>query len=177
MSEPVQLNQENLPRVPAEISRPTYDRSKVTAGIVHIGVGGFHRSHEAYYTDELMNSGEAFDWGICGVGLREADRKICGVLKNQNFLYTLIVKHPGGKIENRVIGSLVDFMMGCDDPEAVIERMSNPEDQDRLPHHHGRRLQCGSFHGRIRHSQSRCAPRSGESVATEAGVWISDGGA
>ncbi len=126
MSEPIQLNQENLPSFPAEIAKPIYDRSKVTAGIVHIGVGGFHRSHEAFYTDALMQ-GDAFDWGICGVGLREADRKICGVLKKQDFLYTLIVKHPGGKIENRVIGSLVEFMMGCDDPEAVIDQMASPQ--------------------------------------------------
>lgn len=127
MSEPIQLNEENLPRVSAEVARPGYDRDRVKAGIVHIGVGGFHRSHEAYYTDELMRAGNALEWGICGVGLREADRKIGGVLKKQDFLYTLIVKHPGGKIENRVIGSLVDFMMGCDDPEAVIERMASPE--------------------------------------------------
>jgi mannitol-1-phosphate/altronate dehydrogenase len=70
------------------------------AGIVHIGVGGFHRSHEAHYTDELMGTGDLAEWGICGVGLMEADRKMCGVLKKQDCLYTLIVKHPSGKVEN-----------------------------------------------------------------------------
>ena len=127
MKESVQLNQENLQLLSEEIVRPKYDRSRMKAGIVHIGVGGFHRSHEAHYTDELMGAEDLAEWGICGVGLREADRKMCGVLKKQDCLYTLIVKHPGGKVENRVIGSLVDFMMGCDDPGAVINRMASPD--------------------------------------------------
>ncbi|MFG0263055.1 MAG: mannitol dehydrogenase family protein [Novipirellula sp. JB048] len=127
MSESIPLSQENLLRLPAAIARPEYDRSQMRAGIVHIGVGGFHRSHEAYYTDALMRSGDFSQWGICGVGLREADRQIASVLDQQDHLYTLIVRHPDGKIENRVIGSLVDFMMGIDDPQAVIERMASPD--------------------------------------------------
>ncbi|GAA5507558.1 mannitol dehydrogenase family protein [Novipirellula caenicola] len=127
MSTPIPLSQENLPQLSTAIARPTYDRSKLKTGIVHIGVGGFHRSHEAYYTDALMNSGDFSQWGICGVGLREPDRKIATILEQQDYLYTLIVRHPGGKIENRVIGSLVDFMMGIDDPQAVIDRMANPD--------------------------------------------------
>jgi mannitol 2-dehydrogenase len=74
-----------------------------------------------------MGTEDLAEWGICGVGLREADRKMCAVLKKQDGLYTLIVKHPGGKVENRVVGSLVDFMMGCDDPGAVINRMASPD--------------------------------------------------
>ena len=53
----------------AQIPVPTYDRAKVTTGIVHFGVGAFHRSHEAMYLDTLMNQGRALDWGICGVGV------------------------------------------------------------------------------------------------------------
>ena len=127
MNQSVQLNQQNLPALSDEVVRPDYDRSRMKAGIVHVGVGGFFRSHEAYYTDQLMKTGDASEWGICGVGLREADRKMAAVLRKQDFLYTLIVKHPGGKIENRVIGSLVDFILGCDDPNAVIDRMASPE--------------------------------------------------
>lgn len=99
----------------------------MTAGIVHVGVGGFHRAHEAYYTDALMRQSDASEWGICGVGLREADRKMAAILKKQDFLYSLIVRHPGGSIENRVIGSLVDYVFGCDDPMAVIQRMARPD--------------------------------------------------
>ncbi len=121
----IRLNQKNLPHLPESVSRPTYERSKLTAGIMHIGVGGFHRSHEACYTDDLLEKTGATDWGICGVGLREADRKIADVLKRQDYLYTLIVKHPDGRIENRVIGSLIDFMLGCDDPVAVTDRMAD----------------------------------------------------
>jgi len=127
MTEAVQLKQENLHRLADEIARPSYDRSKVKAGIVHIGVGGFHRSHEAFYTDALMNDADASDWGICGVGLRDADRKIGNVLQAQDYLYTLIVKHPQGKVETCVIGSLIDFMLGCDDPAAVIDRMASAD--------------------------------------------------
>ena len=55
---------------------PTYDRSKVTTGIVHFGVGGFHRAHQAMYLDGLMNQGKALDWGICGVGVMPVDARM-----------------------------------------------------------------------------------------------------
>ena len=106
---------------------PSYDRSKAKAGIVHIGVGGFHRSHEACYTDALMNETDALEWGICGVGLREADRKMRDILREQDFMYTLIMRHPDGNIETRVIGSIIDFILSVDDPMAVIEKMANEE--------------------------------------------------
>ncbi|EAQ80011.1 mannitol dehydrogenase family protein [Blastopirellula marina] len=127
MSESISLNQENLQRLPHEIARPTYDRAPLKAGIVHVGVGGFHRSHEAFYTDQLLENADVSDWGICGVGLREADRKMAAILENQDYLYTLIMKHPDGEVENRVIGSLIDFVMGCDNPEMVIRKMASPE--------------------------------------------------
>jgi len=127
MNEIVPLTQDNLSRLPEAVAIPRYDRASVRTGIVHVGVGGFHRSHEAYYTDALMNTGNSLNWGICGVGLREADRKIASVLKAQDYLYTLIVRHPNGSVENRVIGALVDFMIGPDDPQAVIDKMASPD--------------------------------------------------
>ncbi|TWU03431.1 mannitol dehydrogenase family protein [Neorhodopirellula pilleata] len=127
MNEPIKLNQSNLSQFPREISRPTYDRSRLTTGIVHVGVGGFHRAHEAFYTDLLLQSEDASQWGICGVGLREADRRMATILGQQDYLYTLIVKHPDGKVETKVIGSIVDFLLGVDDPGAVIDRMAAPE--------------------------------------------------
>jgi len=127
MKELILLKQENLPQLADKMICPSYDRSKAKAGIVHVGVGGFHRSHEAYYTDALMNETDALEWGICGVGLREADRKMRDILKEQDFMYTLIVKHPDGKIETRVIGSIIDFMLSVDDPMTVIDKMANKE--------------------------------------------------
>ena len=84
---------------------PGYDRSAVTVGIVHFGVGGFHRAHEAMYLDTLMNSGQALDWAICGVGVLPFDRRMHEVMQAQDCLYTLIIKHPDGQLEPRVIGS------------------------------------------------------------------------
>ena len=127
MNTPIYLKKENLADLPVKVSRPNYDRSRITTGIVHIGVGGFHRSHEAFYADRLLESGGASQWGICGVGLRQSDRKMAAILKRQDYLYTLIVKHPNGSVDTEVIGSIVDFLMGCDDPAAVIDRMAAAE--------------------------------------------------
>lgn len=122
----IPLRQENLSRLPSGIARPTYDRTSLKTGIVHIGVGGFHRAHEAYYTHLLLEAGKAKDWAICGVGLREGDRHMGEVLKKQDFLYSLIVRHPSGRIETAVIGSIVDYVFGPDNPREVIDRMAAP---------------------------------------------------
>ena len=127
MTTPTKLTLANLPELAGRVPVPTYDRSAVTAGIVHIGVGGFHRSHEAYYTDALMNQTDARTWGICGVGLREADREMADTLKAQDYLYTLMVKHPDGTIDVRVIGSIIDFMLSRDDPAAVIDKLAHED--------------------------------------------------
>ncbi len=124
MKTPIQLQQQNLKEVGSRMPVPTYKRTDNKIGIVHIGVGGFHRAHQAYYLHQLRQLGEASDWGICGIGLREADTKLHDIFKKQDHLYTLMVKHPDGKIEPEVIGSIVDFKMGTNNPEQVIEVMS-----------------------------------------------------
>src|SRR5260221_10826682 len=103
---------------------PAYDRDLVTPGIVHFGVGGFHRAHQAMYTDRLLNEGAALDWGICGVGVMAADRGMQRALDAQDGLYTLVLKHSDGTYEPRVIGSIVEYLFAPDDPEAVIEKMA-----------------------------------------------------
>ncbi len=125
MKKNIQLNQDNLQEVGSRMSVPKYTRGADKSGIVHIGVGGFHRAHLAYYLHQLKTDGEASEWGICGIGLREADTKLHDIFKKQDYLYTLIVKHPDGKIESEVIGSIVDFKMGTDTPEQVIARMAD----------------------------------------------------
>lgn len=121
-----ELTAETLRSGGVDVPGPTYDRSAVTAGVVHIGVGAFHRAHQAMYLDRLMNEGKALDWGICGVGVLESDRAMKDALIAQDCLYTLVVKHPDGTYEPRVIGSIVDYLLVPDDPEAVIEKMASP---------------------------------------------------
>lgn len=120
----MKLNSSTLPQL--TVAKPTYDRDKITVGIVHFGVGGFHRAHQAYYVDKLMEQGKAEDWGICGVGVLPNDRKMKDALDAQNGLYTLILVNPDGSRDVRVIGSIVDYRFAPDDPEAVIELLAAP---------------------------------------------------
>jgi mannitol 2-dehydrogenase len=113
-----------LPSLADTVPTPTYDRGRVTTGVVHFGVGGFHRAHQAMYHDRLMNQGEALDWGICGVGVMPGDRRMKEALDRQDGLYTLIVKHSDGTYEPRVIGAITKYLFAPDDPEAVIEKMA-----------------------------------------------------
>jgi mannitol 2-dehydrogenase len=120
------LNAKTLIYWRGRLPAPAYDRDRVTTGIVHVGVGGFHRAHLAAYLDRLMNEGLALDWGICGVGVMPADRKMRDALAAQDGLYTLVLKHADGTWEPRIIGSIIRYLFAPDDPEAVIETMAAP---------------------------------------------------
>lgn len=121
------LSTENLEQLSPDVPHPGYDRSALQVGIVHFGVGGFHRSHQAMFLDQLMSQGVALDWGICGVGTLPADRTTAERMTAQDCLYTLLAKHADGTIEPRVVGSIVEYLLAPDDPHAVIERMTDPK--------------------------------------------------
>jgi mannitol 2-dehydrogenase len=121
----LQLDPATVSAFAERVPTPRYDRSRLRVGIVHFGVGGFHRAHQAMYLDRLMNEGAAFDWAICGVGVMDADRRMQEALSAQGYLYTLVAKHSDGRYEPRVIGSIIDFLFARDDPEAVIERLAD----------------------------------------------------
>ncbi|MFD3443542.1 mannitol dehydrogenase family protein [Microbacteriaceae bacterium 4G12] len=108
------------------VSRPEYDRGRVTTGIVHFGFGNFHRAHQAMYIDRLLASGDGFEWGICGVGVLPSDARMHEVMRAQSGLYTLVVKHPDGALEPRIIGSVTDYLFAPDDPEAVLRALVAP---------------------------------------------------
>jgi mannitol 2-dehydrogenase len=120
------LNAGNLASLAEVLPVPTYDRGQVSVGIVHFGVGGFHRAHEAMYVDRLLNADSAKTWGICGVGVLPGDRRMRDVLAAQDHLYTLVLKHPDGTLEPRVVGSIIEYLFAPDDPDAVIEKMAAP---------------------------------------------------
>lgn len=107
---------------PAEL--PGYDRERVTAGIVHLGVGAFHRSHQAVYLDELLQSGACMEWGVCGVGVLPADVTMRDALNRQRCLYT-VLSRGSGRLEARVVGSLINYLFSPDDPEAVIQVLAS----------------------------------------------------
>ncbi len=121
-----QLSAKTLDRIAERVPVPTYDRSAVRRGIVHVGVGGFHRAHQAAYLDALMDRGEAREWGITGVGLLPGDARMAEALHAQDCLYTLVVKHPDGSLEPRVVGSMVDYLFAPEQPAAVLDAMVDP---------------------------------------------------
>src|SRR5215218_9993679 len=96
------LNQASLGSL--SIPVPSYDRSQVSVGMVHFGVGGFHRAHQAMYLDALMEQGKALDWAICGVGVMPFDLRMRDAMVSQDCLYTLVEKDPQGNRTPKVIG-------------------------------------------------------------------------
>lgn len=91
------------------VAQPRYDRARLTPGIVHIGLGNFHRAHMAVYLDDLFALGESQDWGILGAGVRPADASMREMLKAQDCLSTVIELDPRGKRARR-IGAMLDFI-------------------------------------------------------------------
>ncbi len=101
---------------------PAYDRSAVTEGIVHLGVGAFHRAHQAVYVDDCLAAGER-DWGIAGISLRSPDTR--DALSPQDGLYTVVTRSGAGD-ELRVVGALGALLVAPEDPAAVLARLADP---------------------------------------------------
>lgn len=104
---------------------PAYDRTRLTPGIVHIGLGNFHRAHMAVYLDDLFAKGRDLDWAIIGAGVRQADAQTREALKAQDYLSTVIELDPKGKTARR-IGAMIDFLPVQPDNAALIEAMADP---------------------------------------------------
>ncbi|MEM9630222.1 MAG: mannitol dehydrogenase family protein [Pseudomonadota bacterium] len=113
-----------LPALPPNVHAPAYDRSSLSAGILHIGVGNFHRAHQAIYMDRLFALGEARDWAIVGAGLKPYDRAMRDRLQPQDWLTTVVELDPQG-LNARVCGSMIDFIDV--DPAALVSRLCQPD--------------------------------------------------
>jgi mannitol 2-dehydrogenase len=112
----------SLPELPSGVAGPAYDRSGLSAGIFHIGVGNFHRAHQAVYLDRLFATGQDHDWALVGAGVRAGDTAMRDRLAAQDWLYTVVDLDPAG-LSARVVGSMIDFSPV--DPEANIARMAS----------------------------------------------------
>lgn len=117
------INDTNLERIGERIQVPDYDRSAVTCGIMHMSVGGFHRAHQAVYTDDILN--EAPEWGICGIGMLPQDKDHVGALQNQDTLYTVLERSAGMDVA-RIIGAMKEIIHAPAHESAVLQRLCDP---------------------------------------------------
>ena len=106
-------------------AHPTYDRATLTAGIIHIGVGNFHRAHQAVYLDDLFALGLDHDWAILGAGVRAGDARMRDALAAQDYLSTVIELEPGHPSARR-IGAMIGFVPVESDNAALISAMAEP---------------------------------------------------
>lgn len=107
------------------VALPAYDRAKLTPGIVHIGLGNFHRAHQAVYLDDLFAKGLGHDWAILGAGVREGDARMREALLAQDCLSTVIELDPKGHRARRV-GAMTGFIAVQPDNAALIAAMADP---------------------------------------------------
>jgi mannitol 2-dehydrogenase len=125
----ISLSEANLERLGPTVAVPAYDRRVVRPGIVHFGVGNFHRVHLAVYVDRCLARGGEEGWGICGVELIDspANREKAEAYRSQDCLYTVTECAPDGTASVRVIGAMVDYLHAPPDPEAVLRRLAQPD--------------------------------------------------
>jgi mannitol 2-dehydrogenase len=122
----IKLNEASLSRLNNHVRIPQYDRHQITNGIIHIGVGGFHRAHQALYLDHYFHQNPKSDWGICGVGLLEFDQRMRDALNSQDCLYTLVERSPEND-NARVIGAITQYRFALDNRQAVIDALADPK--------------------------------------------------
>ncbi|CAA2105276.1 mannitol dehydrogenase family protein [Variovorax paradoxus] len=123
------LNPDALPRLPADVARPRYGRDALRAGIVHLGVGAFHRAHIAVVNEAALHAGGDLHWGTVGVSLRAADTR--DALQPQGGLYTLALRDAAedgtAREALQVVGNLLEVLVAPEDPQAVLERIAHAD--------------------------------------------------
>lgn len=121
----IPLSNATLGDLPKGVGDIRYDRASVTPGIVHIGLGNFHRAHQAWYLHRLMQAGKALDWGIIGASVRAADAPQRARLEAQDHLTTLVELDPSGR-SAEVVGSMIGYVPIEDGHGPLIRQMSDP---------------------------------------------------
>lgn len=121
----MKLNANTLASLPQSVSVPPYDRNSLKAGIIHIGVGNYHRAHQSWYMDRLFSQGRNLDWAIIGAGVRPADAIMREKLAAQDWMTTLIETGPDA-IRAQVVGPMVDFLAVTQGHGPLIAAMSDP---------------------------------------------------
>jgi mannitol 2-dehydrogenase len=120
----VKLSIANLAGLKGKVAIPGYERRALKAGIVHFGVGNFHRAHQAVYLDELFNQGDSLDWALIGAGVLPSDEIMREKLASQDYL-TTVVEQEAHRNVARVTGPMVDFVSPAD--KATLRRtLANP---------------------------------------------------
>jgi mannitol 2-dehydrogenase len=109
-----------------EVQKYSFERETIKSGILHIGVGNFHRAHQAYYTNLLLNYKDQHQWGICGVCMLPSDEKTYKNLTSQHLDYTLTVCGRNGENEIFQIGSITELLWAIDNPEAILDKIADP---------------------------------------------------
>ncbi|MGO4387856.1 mannitol dehydrogenase family protein [Microvirga sp. 2YAF29] len=119
------LSLANLASLPDTVARPRYARGDLRAGILHIGLGNFHRTHQAVYLDDLFNAGKDHDWAIVGAGVRQGDAAMRQALAPQDWLTTVVELEPGAN-RARVTGPMIGFVPVNENGSAVVDALGDP---------------------------------------------------
>jgi mannitol 2-dehydrogenase len=119
------LSLANLASLPDAVARPRYTREALRAGILHIGLGNFHRAHQAVYLDDLFNAGKDQDWAIIGSGVRQGDAAMRRALEPQDWLTSVVELEPGAN-RARIAGSMIDFVPVNEDGTAIVAALDDP---------------------------------------------------
>src|SRR3712207_1337135 len=122
---PWALGDAGLAALAGRVAAPTYDRGRLRRSIVHLGVGGFHRAHQAVYLDDLAERRVSSEWGERGAGLLPGDQVMADALVPQDCLYTVVERGADGDTA-RVIGSLGDYVFAPADPARLQGRRPDP---------------------------------------------------
>jgi mannitol 2-dehydrogenase len=120
----VKLSSATLAKLPPDVARPRYSQADLSPGIVHFGVGNFHRAHQAVYLDDLFNSGAGHDWGIVGAGVLPSDAAMREKLRAQDYL-TTVVEEDNGFTAARITAPMIDFLDPTD-RAAIVAKLADP---------------------------------------------------